>query len=227
MSSIPEPTDDASGWAERLRSGLPLRMNKPKEDGARKEVAEQEARKKADEDAKRAADAKVARDAAAECDRLAASPIDAMRPSDVTGVELSKIDAQAAWSACNNAMRLNPNVPRLIHQASRAAAARKNFTEAIGFYRTAADQGSAAAMNSLGFVYSQESRSGTMRRQRAGTKKGLRYGNAAAMTGLGTLYHNGQGVTRNLAAASVSFDKAAALGEAYAMGYLGLLAETG
>ena len=215
------PTSRWSGPAVMRKSADVDATRKEADRVAAEKAAQLETKKKADEDAARAtereakgaAEAKVARDAAAECDRLAAHPWDSTRPNDVQGVFFGSIDTQAAWASCNEAMRLNPNVPRLIFEAGRVASARKDFVASIELHRRAAAQGSASAMNGLGVLYSNgEGVTKDYTEAKNWFEKAAALGDASAIFNLGIVYENGEGVPRNTKTAREWYQKAADLG---------------
>lgn len=82
------------------------------------------------------------------CDRIAADPSDPDKPADVKGVaEIAPSDVATALKFCKRAA---PGSRRALYQLGRAYAANRQFTEAVGVYRKAADKGSSAAMVELG-----------------------------------------------------------------------------
>jgi hypothetical protein len=93
-------------------------------------------------------------DLVTECDRLAANPLDPQRPPSVAGVLLDKIDIVPALTACNAAMHQYPDVGRFVYQAGRVAVAQKDYVLARQLFEKQAAAGNAAAMNGLGYLYS-------------------------------------------------------------------------
>src|ERR1700744_754045 len=60
-----------------------------------------------------------------DCDRLAAMPDDTGHPPNIPGVEVDKMNVAAATGACNDAMRLYPDVPRFVFEAGGGRDARR------------------------------------------------------------------------------------------------------
>jgi TIR domain/Sel1 repeat len=170
-----------------------------------KAAAEEAAKRKTDE---------AARLAAAECDRLAASPVDANRPSGVTGVDFAEIDATAAVSSCDNAMRLNLDIARFVFQAGRAADAGKDYTRAMKLYRTASEKGSAAALNAIGTLYNGgDGVPQDYAEARKWYEKAAALSDRNAMFNLGVLYEEGNGGDKDLKQARRWYQKAADSGD--------------
>jgi TPR repeat protein len=229
------------------------RAAKAAEESAKKKAPEDEASRKAAEEARRKAeaDAKAADDAArkkaaddeaarkatqqarlavvTDCDRLAASPYDNDRPKGVAGIaDNAKIDVAAAGAACDNAMRGYPEVTRFVYQVGRVAFARKDYTEAMKFFRAAAAKDSVAALNGIGVLYNNGW--GVARdyaEARNWYEKAAARGHSAAMNSLGLLYENGRGVAQDYAAARNWYEKGTALGNDFAMYNLGRLYDGG
>jgi len=85
------------------------------------------------------------------CDRLASDPADPDKPKDVKGIsEIDKSDIATAIKFCKIASAASR---RATYQLGRAYAANKQWPEAIGAYRRAADKGSTSAMVELGVMY--------------------------------------------------------------------------
>jgi TPR repeat protein len=85
------------------------------------------------------------------CDRLASDPADPDRPKDFKGVsEIASSDIATAIKFCKIA---SASSRRALYQLGRAYAANKQWPEAIGAYRRAADKGSTSAMVELGVMY--------------------------------------------------------------------------
>jgi len=85
------------------------------------------------------------------CDRLASDPSDPDRPKDFKGVsEIAASDIATAIKFCKIA---SASSRRALYQLGRAYAANKQWPEAIGTYRKAADKGSTSAMVELGVMY--------------------------------------------------------------------------
>ena len=85
------------------------------------------------------------------CDRLAAEPADPDKPADVKGSpDIAPSDIATAIKFCKIA---SASSRRALYQLGRAYAANKQWPEAIGAYRKAADKGSTSAMVELGVMY--------------------------------------------------------------------------
>lgn len=89
------------------------------------------------------------------CDTLAADPSDVAKPKDVPGVALDKIDATTAGAACEAAVALAPEEPRMSYNLGRASVAAGNFIDAIGPLRAASEAGHAAAHRTIGDMYAK------------------------------------------------------------------------
>jgi TPR repeat protein len=84
------------------------------------------------------------------CDRLAADPSDPDKPADVTGTgDIAQSDIATAIKFCRIASAASR---RALYQLGRAYAADRQFPEAIGAYRKAAEKGSTSAMVELGVL---------------------------------------------------------------------------
>jgi uncharacterized protein len=84
------------------------------------------------------------------CDRLAADPTDPDRPAGVAGVaEIAAADVATAIKFCRMAAA---GSRRALYELGRAHAANRQWPEAIGAYRKAADKGSTSAMVELGLL---------------------------------------------------------------------------
>ncbi len=84
------------------------------------------------------------------CDRLAADPTDPDKPADVKGTpDIAASDVATAIKFCKLAAGASR---RALYQLGRAYAANRQWPEAIGAYRKAADKGSTAAMVELGVM---------------------------------------------------------------------------
>jgi TPR repeat protein len=84
------------------------------------------------------------------CDRLAADPSDPDKPPDVKGTsDIAQADIATAIKFCRVASAASR---RALYELGRAYAANRQFPEAIGAYRKAADKGSTSAMVELGVL---------------------------------------------------------------------------
>jgi TPR repeat protein len=87
------------------------------------------------------------------CDRLAANPIDPGRATE--GVATALVRAEAAITACEEAVKLYPQELRFQFQLGRAYRQANRVEDALRWYATAAEKGYAGAQNSLGVMYAR------------------------------------------------------------------------
>src|SRR6185437_11928134 len=163
-------------------------------------------------------------DVITECDRLAAMPDDTGHPPDIPGVEVEKMNAAAATTACNQAMQLYPDVPRFVFEAGRAATARKDFAAARRLYDQASAAGYVMALNNIGIIY--EGGEGELANYSEAARwyqKAVDAGEPVAMINLGWLYEQGQGVKKDYAVARRLYETALKAGVSAAMNNLGLM----
>ena len=85
-----------------------------------------------------------------ECDRLAAHPTDPR--AHARGVELAKIEVEAAIVACTAALHDNPDGIRFIYQLGRANDAGRRYERARELYTTAGELGYPMAMIGLSLL---------------------------------------------------------------------------
>ena len=105
---------------------------------------------------------------------------------------------------------------------------KKNYTEAVKWYRKAAAQGYAPAQNSLGFCYKYAQ--GVTKDFNEAVKwyrKAAEQGFAKAQNSLGFCYENGEGVTKDILEAVNWYRKAAEQGDADAQFNLGVCYDEG
>lgn len=116
------------------------------------------------------------------------------------------------------------------YKNGRAATELKNYAEAMDWYRQAAEQGNARAINNIGVFYqyghgvSQDYKEAMVWFQKAAVKGQF----AISMYNIGNLYFQGQGVSRDMGEALVWFKKAAEKENSAAMfmvGYIYALAQ--
>jgi uncharacterized protein len=102
----------------------------------------------------------------------------------------------------------------------------KNYTQAVTWYRKAAELGNAYGMNNLGSMYSN-GRGVSQDDKQAVTwyRKAAELGNADAMINLGFMYNKGHGVNQDYKQAVTWYRKAAKLGNAKAIKNLKILEE--
>jgi hypothetical protein len=113
-------------------------------------------------------------------------------------------------------------------QKGNTALVNKDYAEAMTWYRTAADQGDAAAEVDVGWLY--ENGWGVVQDYREAMtwyRKAAGQGNATAQNNIGILYRNGWGVAQDYATAMTWFRKAADQGNAAAQRVIGFLYENG
>jgi uncharacterized protein len=157
------------------------------------------------------------------CDRVAADPTDLDKPANVKGVgEIAPSDIPIAIQYCKIAAAKSR---RALYQLGRAYAAGKQWPEAVGAYRKAADKGSTTAMVELGVMYGTgtgvpkdeaQARRLFERAAQAGNPRGA--SNLAALTG---------DTTGNPTATRPLLQKAAEAGSPEAQYQLGLMAADG
>ncbi|GEM_PF-3666611 len=129
-------------------------------------------------------------DEARACDQLAASPFDRARPKEVSGVALRKLDAKKATAACDTALALVGDHPRMLVNAARAALVAGDKGGALRRFEKAAAQGYGAAFFPLG----QLLREGADAKENIKTsigwlKKASEQGDSRAAAALGQLYY--------------------------------------
>jgi hypothetical protein len=164
------------------------------------------------------------RDLVTDCDRLAGMPSDALGAEGVPGVAFEQIKATEATAACNDAMQRYPEVARFAYQAGRAAAARKDYPEALRLYEKAAAAGYPTAMHNIGVLYAtgegvKKDDAEAMRWY----KRAADAGDPLGMLELGWLYAFGEGNARNCPEAVRLNEAAVKAGVGAAMNNLGLL----
>ncbi len=139
-----------------------------------------------------------------------------------------KLDsAKSALQAQRAAERMRLEMEEWLRLATEAEAA-GDMSEAVGWYRKAADRGNGGAMYKLGIAY--HSGDGVTRDYARAVKwygKAADRGNGGAMYKLGIAYHSGDGVARNYARAVEWYGKAAGEGMSEAMYKLGVMYHDG
>jgi TPR repeat protein len=166
--------------------------------------------------------------AANECDRLTASAFGKDHARNLGGSEAAGSDPDAAKRACDAAMRQFPGVARFAYQGGRTAEAGQDYALARTLYDTAAGEGSAAAMVSLGVLYESD-RGGAQNFAQARDlyERAAALGDRQAELRLGSLYETGHGVDKDLGQARRWYEKSAALGEQTAMEKLSIFYQRG
>ena len=84
------------------------------------------------------------------CDRLA---VEAQNYIGLPGIAFEDIDATRAIPACEAALRMEPESPRLMHNLARAYERGRLLKDALDYYRRAAEFGAPASLNALGVMY--------------------------------------------------------------------------
>ena len=143
-----------------------------------------------------------------ECDRLAANPDDPARRSGASGIRWDLLDPTEALPPCQAATKARPNDARLMYQMGRVLDKQGASTEALSWYRKAADSGYLEALNNLGIMYTNGR--GVERNDREALRlfrKAVDGGSADGLTNLGFMYHHGRGVAANLEEAARFFAK--------------------
>jgi TPR repeat protein len=173
-------------------------------------------------------DPTLRRDLITDCDRLAAAPYDSGHSAGLPGVNLNKIDVKSASAACDDAMRLYPDVMRFVYQAGRVASAKRNYAEAMKLFLKADEGGYRVAGNSIGLLYSEGQ---GVRKDTAEAfrwfKKSVDNGEPLAMTNLGVMYERGEGVAKDCPEALRLYEAAGKAGVASAIYEIGLMYHTG
>ena len=148
-----------------------------------------------------------------ECDRLTKHPFDKRGLGD--GVDFSKLDADRAIKACENAVNSYPNEPRFQFQLGRAFDKKKQYETAIRWYKKVAkDYSYPSAQNNLGHMY--RGGKGVTQNYKTALKwstLAAEQGNANAQTLLGFVYSLGEGVIKDYVRAHMWFNIAASSGE--------------
>jgi TPR repeat protein len=163
-----------------------------------------------------------AQDASEECRKLAASPNEPGQSG--SAVEFKKIDAERAFVACGQAARRSTASAADQFRFGRAADAKMSYSEALEFYKKAADRGYAPAYYGLAILYSEGN--GVPLDERAAItwyRKAAESGFAGAQVNLGIAYAQGIGVPRDGRLALEWHRKAADQGNLRAINDIGSL----
>jgi TPR repeat protein len=172
--------------------------------------------------------------------------------SEITGIELSKprgiglgarcvgvilaIAVLAGGLASRTAIAQNSTTTSTISvddakRKAREAFAQKDYAQAVGWLRKAADQGDADAEYGVGLSYHDGLGGGAIPRDYAQAlvwfRKSADQGFARAQNDLGAMYQNAQGVTQDYQQAMTWYRKAADQGYGIAQLNVGLLYENG
>jgi TPR repeat protein len=159
------------------------------------------------------------------CDRLAADPTDPDRPAGVAGVaEIAAADIATAIKFCAKAAT---GSRRALYQLGRAYAASRQWPEAMGAYRKAADKGSTAAMVELGLLLAAGSGAAKDEAQaRELFERAARAGNPRGATNLAALSASG-GAPSDPAQARALLSRSAETNSPEAQFQLGLMLANG
>ena len=158
-----------------------------------------------------------------ECDKLAAHKNDKSKVGP--GIASKNLNVEKAIASCTLAVSNFPNEPRFNFQLGRSYFFKKDFKEAIKWFRTSSKQGHAYSAFMLGYVHLYGNRGVSKN-----TKTAAEWFNIASEKGqpvaqyyLGDLYESGVGVTKNIKTAIKLFKQAADQGHARAKRHLGEL----
>jgi tetratricopeptide (TPR) repeat protein len=137
-------------------------------------------------------------------------------PTPPVGATISIRLGAAGQGAPSQDPTLQVSVAEALQKGNQANE-RKDYAEAMRWYRKAADQGNAAAQENIGWLYHNgwgvaQDYAEAMRWYR----KAADQGNAAAQENIGWLYQDGKGVTQDYAEAMLWYRKAADQGNASA-----------
>lgn len=109
-----------------------------------------------------------------------------------------------------------------------AASAKKNYGEALQWYRKAADLGNADAQDRIGYLYEHGlGVSQDFTEAMTWYRKAAEQGQATAQNNIGTLYEKGLGVSKDYTQAVIWFRKSADQGNAFAQTSIGWLYQNG
>jgi tetratricopeptide (TPR) repeat protein len=157
--------------------------------------------------------------AESECDRLAAEPLDPFKQGP--GVPFDEIDADRAIPACQSAVETGPNEPRFRYQLGRALARAGKAQDAVAFFRSAADEGYAAAANALADLL--ESGDDALRLYQRAAEGGY----VRASSHIGEIHWQGKGVAPDRTAAIGWFERGASDGDPFSHRRLATIYELG
>jgi tetratricopeptide (TPR) repeat protein len=175
-----------------------------------------------------AADGITENGVALKCDQLAASPDDDDRPRSIPGVKLEEVDFLAAFPACAEAIREQPNVGRFYLQEGRAVFAAKNYKSALELFERASALGNKLAMHNIGSMYYYgRGVPVDLEKSKGWFQKAADLGFTRAMAGLAEVFLDESHGTADYKKALTLLEQAAALGLPSAMTSLGYLYEQG
>ena len=162
-----------------------------------------------------------------ECDRLTKHPFDKRGLGD--GVDFSKLDADRAIKACENAVNSYPNEPRFQFQLGRAFDKKKQYETAIRWYKKVAkDYSYPSAQNNLGHMY--RGGKGVPKDDKKAVKwfrLAAEQGDALGQNALGNMYDTGRGVPKDDKESAKWRTLAAEQGNSQSQYNLGVMYENG
>jgi TPR repeat protein len=162
------------------------------------------------------------------CDLAASSPVDKAKPADIAGVAANDVDAKIAVPACEAALAIAPNEPRLMFELARAANQAKDYEKALKWNIEADKRGYALATNNLGALYLYGN--GVIADKTKAFeyfKKAAEAGVATSMNNVGDLLAEGTGTTKNQTEAANWYRRAAVAGNSDGMVSLGRALKNG
>lgn len=159
--------------------------------------------------------------ATADCDRLAGDPFDPQHRGD--GVSIGRIDSRRAVEACSDALSVDAENPRLLHQFARALFAAGRYDEAFAQSNKGAALDYVPSQATLGFLYLNGK--DVLADDQMALKwyrKAADQGNANAQFGVGFMYAVGRGVAMDLSESRKWYQRAADQGNAAGQAGLGI-----
>lgn len=166
------------------------------------------------------------KNASEECRKLASSPFEPNNPDGV--MDPSKIDVPKAYAACSEAVRNSEVTAADEFRMGRVLHVKKSYSEALEWYRKAADKGYAAAEAAVGRMH--HAGEGIPKNDAIALdwfRKAAAQGHPAGQNNLGVMYQNGWGVTQNDATALELLQKAASQNYPRALSNLGWIYRNG
>lgn len=162
------------------------------------------------------------------CERAATHPRDAT--ANMSGVALADLAARAepAIAACRQARDAHPEMPHYTALLARALAAAGRRTEAVAYFREAAERGNLRALASLGLIL--ETGDGVPRDPKAGVafyERAVAGGSPDGAINLAVALMEGSGIRKDPQRAVALLKGAAEAGSAIATYNLGVLAQDG
>ncbi len=162
------------------------------------------------------------------CDRLAADPTDPDKPADVKGTpDIAPSDIATAIEFCTAAASRSAASRRAFFELGRAYAANRQWPDAIGAYRQAADKGSTSAMVELGVLFATGSGVAKDQAQaRALFERAAQAGNPRGAINLAALVNSGDALSNSVEARTL-LARAAETNSAEAQYQLGVMLANG